>query len=128
MTDRILVASCIALAALVCMFSCPQATPSDSSTSSSGASSITFFVGSSSTSQNLAGVSVFQVTRSGELIRLGETNLGGRFSYSKEELKRGGQVILFCKERYFCGALRLDEPGVFEYDRQLIHLAPFALM
>jgi hypothetical protein len=88
---------------------------------------MTFFVGASPTAEYLQGVGVLLVGRDGKIHRLGETDLGGNFSVAKGRL-REGVVVLFCKERYFCGAFRLSGEGFLEHDEWLIHLAPIALM
>jgi hypothetical protein len=96
-------------------------------TATSDHEDVTFAVGSSATSEMLRGVEVL-VAAGSELVPLGRTNVLGQLTIRKEELRLGGSsVVLFCREHFFCGALRLDEPDFFKFDRHLIHLAPFAV-
>lgn len=89
---------------------------------------MTFSVGSAATSQHIEGVAVLLLKSQGQLVTLGQTDRAGRLSIHKSSLREdGGVVVLFCKERFFCGAFRLDDPEFFEYDYRLINLAPFAV-
>ena len=88
---------------------------------------VTFVVGHSSTFEMLDNVEVLLAVGS-TLIPLGRTSPLGQLTIRKDKLRQDNSgVVLFCKEHFFCGALRLDEPNFFKFDRHLIHLAPFAV-
>jgi len=89
---------------------------------------ITFIVGNSASHQLLQGVAVLLVAKDAKPVTLGWTDQYGRIPVLRDELMRGvAGAVLFCKERFFCGAFRLDEPEFFDADERLIHLAPFAV-
>lgn len=120
---------------LICLTVCMLLAPKTAAPTANGtevptqrAAVVTFSVGSSATSQQQEGVSVLLVAKDGHLIALGQTDITGRLSVVKDRLlQQGGPAILFCKERFFCGALRLDDQEFFDYDFHLIHLAPFTV-
>jgi len=90
--------------------------------------SMTFWVGSSSTNHMLEDVTVLVARKDGRLEAVGRTDASGRFTVPKASLREDGStVVLFCKERFFCGAFRLDDPKFLEADYRLIHLAPFSI-
>jgi len=89
---------------------------------------ITFSVGACGTSRQLEGVEVLLVRKDGQLENLGQTDIAGHLTVKKGVIApKGSAVVLFCKEKYFCGALRLDEADLLAARLRLIHLAQFAL-
>lgn len=100
----------------------------DKGTSQTRSTSVVFEVGNASSSQVLADVTALLAGSDEKLITLGHTDATGRLSVRKETLgKRNNVAILFCKERFFCGAFRLDDPEFSKYDYHLIELAPFVV-
>lgn len=75
----------------------------------------------------LEGVEVL-LARSGELVPLGKTGPLGTIDVQEDDLHEVGAVaILFCKDFFVCGALRLDQERFFEYDEHFLVLAPFTM-
>ena len=59
---------------------------------------------------------------------LGLTDNGGRFTISKEELRRrDAMVLLACAEYYFCGAFRIREDNILGFDERWITLARLSM-
>ena len=88
---------------------------------------IDFIVADSSTSLPVPGVAGFLATPSG-LLGIGQTDSNGRITIQKEQIVASEAfLVLFCAEDYFCGAVRIADERLLEYDQRLIHLARFAL-
>jgi len=94
----------------------------------SSSETITFSVASSASDKKLDGVLLLLTGSDGKLVELGHTDGNGRLAVSKDQLRQSGSAaILFCRERFFCGAFRLDDPKFLEADYRIIDLAPFAV-
>ena len=92
------------------------------------AAKMVFFVGDSKTQSMLPGVKLLLVSDGTQTSEIGSTDLNGRASVSLSRLRvSGSRVLLFCRDGYFCGALRIDESPFFEFGERFIQLAPFAL-
>jgi hypothetical protein len=87
---------------------------------------LTLFVGSSQNHQLLPGVEVILVSSEGQNV-MGKTDRSGSLSIDpKLLLKPGAAALLFCSERFFCGAIRIDS-DLLEYSEKYIELAPFSM-
>lgn len=103
-------------------------TVTQATTAPEGGSTLLVRVADSENYQPLPEVAVLAVTRSGLIVESGKTDKSGRVQLSKNDLReQQAIVLLFCKEYFFCGAMRTDESGFFEYDERLIHLARFVV-
>lgn len=83
------------------------------------------FVALSTESEALSGVDVTAFLTDGRERVLGRTDNLGLLRVSREELGDDVKVLLFCREGFFCGALRTGDSGFLEYREHLIALAPF---
>jgi len=73
----------------------------------------------------LPGVEVSVVTRDGAVRILGKTDRFGVIVIEKRVLRENGaSVVLCCHEFFFCGALRVKEDQLLEYDEYLIAISP----
>ena len=76
----------------------------------------------------LEGVSVELVRSNGSRELLCATDDSGGCDVDRARLRDAGDgFLLFCKERYFCGALKLGTPGFLDKEGHLIVLAPYAI-
>jgi len=71
-------------------------------------------------------VRVWMVTRKGELVWLGDTDVFGSIGVAKARLKEG-VVVGFASEGYFDGAWRIDGKTLRDFDELYIRLAPFSV-
>lgn len=72
-------------------------------------------------------VSVMALAADGKAIPIGETDVFGSLSVPREELGRDKLVtVLFCKDWYFCGALRLETGALAATPDHHLQLAPLA--
>ena len=101
----------------------------DSSAPASRASEIEFIVASSTDLEAIKDVDLIIVSRTGHIQNVGRTSELGRVSVPKARL-RSAQVLLFCRDGYFCGAFQLyrRDAEYFEYNELFITLAPFSLL
>lgn len=88
---------------------------------------ITFQVSTSTEKEGIMGVDVSAVTTEG-IVPLGETDAGGRLIVDLELLKElEPYVVVFCRDYFFCGAIRSDSPDFFGYRMHAISLAVFTV-
>lgn len=98
-------------------------------TSADDASTMVFFVGDSKTQKMLPNVKLLLVSDGAPASDIGTTDLNGQASVPLSRLRlSGSRVVLFCRDGYFCGAIRVDESSFFEYREHFIQLAPFAFL
>src|SRR5262245_55287334 len=79
----------------------------------------------------LKGVRVSAIGRDGAELELGETDAFGNLSVAKDVLRsHDARVILFAHERFFTGAMRVDDPEgrFYDFDEQYIRLAVFGVL
>lgn len=75
----------------------------------------------------LTGVEVTGVTRDGTLLSFG-TTFGGTIRLSKARLsKEGTALLLFCHPLFQCGARKVEEDRLLEYDELWVDLSPVIL-
>jgi hypothetical protein len=75
----------------------------------------------------LPGVEVLMLTRRGE-VPLGSTNAMGSLRVARSQLLEAKPLaVLFCRERFFCGAWKPTEQDLRGYDDLYIELASFAV-
>ena len=78
--------------------------------------------------QVLEGVSVVLFREDGRHEQLCTTDSLGNCAVELSILREAGDgLLLFCKEMYFCGALKMSAPRFLEYKEHVIALAPFAI-
>jgi len=90
-----------------------------------------FKVASAQSGQMLPGVKVSMIGQDATEYDLGQTNMLGYLSVPKAILREHqARVVLFSREHFFTGAIKVDDPGgdFFDYDEKFIELAPFALI
>jgi hypothetical protein len=89
---------------------------------------ISYSVANSDDSQAISGVEVTAVLLNGGTIKLGTTDESGGILIDRVSLeKKQPVIILFCKEGFFCGALRVEADLALEIDDRRVHLARFAI-
>lgn len=82
-------------------------------------------VNSQDTTMLLPGIELSYIAGDGSIHRLGETNQFGEISIPKGLLRsKSATVVLFCHRLFFCGAVRVREQLLLEYDEYLIALSP----
>lgn len=112
-------------AAAVCFAGCACASATYSSSDDLALNSEITLVALSSESETLEAVEVTAVLSDGRERVLGRTDGFGRLRISREDLGEDVKILLFCREGFFCGALRTSEPSFHEYREHLIALARF---
>ena len=118
----------LALSTVVVAASAISIIQCSTTTNTDGDDSVIFSVGRTYPSRQLEGVDVIVVRKDVRLETLGQTDSAGHFSVSKRLLsEENSVVVLFCQERYFCGAFRLSELDLPAAKLRLIHLAPLAV-
>jgi hypothetical protein len=91
-------------------------------------SKISFSVANSDISSPIHGVCVSVILADGHVDNLGLTDESGGIEIDREALvEKQPVVILFCKDGFFCGALRVNEDLALEVDNRRVHLARFAI-
>jgi hypothetical protein len=89
---------------------------------------VTFAVGRCDTLKMLEGVDVLAVRRDGRIDRLGRTDTNGHLTVKRAVISEATTVtILFCGEKFFCGAFTQNDTDFSAAGKLLIHLAPFAV-
>jgi hypothetical protein len=83
-------------------------------------------VNSADTAMELPGVEVSFVAADGSIHVLGRTNDRGRLDIDKDVLRSGNATVILCclRPAFFCGAMRVQEERLLEYDEYLIAIAP----
>jgi len=92
---------------------------------SSADSVVVTVVNAADTTMVLPGVAVSMITASGEVRPVGVTDQFGRVFISKAAMRESSAlVVLFCHEIFFCGAIRVAESNLHNYDEYLLAIAP----
>jgi hypothetical protein len=85
-------------------------------------------VNSDDTTMLLPGVELSYIGSDGSIHPLGQTDQFGEISVSKDILKsKSATVVLCCHSLFFCGALRVKEERLLEYDEYLMVLSPIVV-
>lgn len=79
----------------------------------------------SSESEALKAVEVTALLIDGRERVLGRTDAFGILRVRPEDLGNDVKILLYCREGFFCGALRTSDHSFHEYGEHLIALAPF---
>jgi hypothetical protein len=118
-TARLLVLFSVS-ATLLSLFSCAHV---DSSPSTSD---LLVIVYRADTHEPISDVFATVISDSGQVIDVGKTDYYGHVYVSKK-LIEDAVAILFCRERFFCGAFSMDRTNLMDYEEVIIHIAPFYL-
>jgi hypothetical protein len=124
-------------ALVLCVVACAHAAvntaanDASSQAATSDHSRIVFVVASAQGGQLLPGVKVSLVGRDGAELELGKTDSSGRLQVLKATLHEyEAQLILFSRESFFTGAIRVQGSGLdfYSFDERFIQLAAFGLI
>lgn len=82
-------------------------------------------VSSDDTTMRLPGVDLSFIAGDGSVQQIGRTGPFGDISISKDILRsKSAIVVLCCHSAFFCGAIRVEEQRLLDYDEYLIALSP----
>jgi hypothetical protein len=87
---------------------------------------IEFIVVTSIDSRPIENAEVIVLSRDQGLFPIGKTDSSGRVFVDRASLV-DTDAVLFCKEGFFCGALRIVDDHVLELESRLVVLAFFAI-
>ena len=125
---------CVLLFMLLAVVACAHAQPLHQATAPpavGGHTQMVFRVASAQSDQMLVGVRVTMIGDAGAELELGQTDMFGSLSVPKAVLREHqARVVLFMRERFFTGAIRVDDPRAdfYAFDEQYIELAVFAVI